>query len=352
MKYFFFLFFFLFFFHHVFSSCVNIDNLDIGLVKGIKKIKIPGYESTLNPSICVYKNQLVLTCRYISEKDKTISYIVFTKLDKDFNVIAKPQILNLRKDFPHIPSRTEDARLFVLKDKLFIIYNDNMTPKNTIHISLSLAEKRSMYIAEVIDENGVFQIKGKPCHLSYFNNRYYSEKNWVPFVYENTIYMVYQMNPHTILKLDNLYEKEQDTLKSKYTIMQANASTEMLNLNHYNWPLIRGGTPALLFDDYYLSFFHTGNKVNSSVAEDKYHYFMGAYLFEKKPPFSIKAISKHPIVGPLMYTSDKETEKKVIYPIGFLYDDSYFYVFCGKDDCEVILILLDRKKTLESLQFI
>jgi predicted GH43/DUF377 family glycosyl hydrolase len=65
------------------------------------------------------------------------------------------------------------------------------------------------------------------------------------------------------------------------------------------------------------------------------HYFMGAYTFDRQPPFAITAISPSPIVGKNFYRGPEyKTVKplRVVFPCGFVFDDRYIWVVYGKNE--------------------
>lgn len=82
------------------------------------------------------------------------------------------------------------------------------------------------------------------------------------------------------------------------------------------------------------------------------HYFMGAYLFSEKPPFQMTSISPEPIIGPNFYSGKKHQTWKplrVVFPGGFVYDDTYIWVVYGRQDHEAWVVKLDREGLINSL---
>ena len=82
------------------------------------------------------------------------------------------------------------------------------------------------------------------------------------------------------------------------------------------------------------------------------HYFMGAYTFEKYPPFAITAISPEPIVADTFYKGPMHASWKplrVIFLGGFVYNRSFIWVVYGRQDHEIWVVKLDKEKLLNSL---
>ena len=73
---------------------------------------------------------------------------------------------------------------------------------------------------------------------------------------------------------------------------------------------LRGGTPPL-DGDQYLGFFHSYFRTEDF--DIKIWYVMGAYAFEKDPPFRMIGISKEPIIFTSLY--DSRTKSAIVDPI-------------------------------------
>jgi len=82
---------------------------------------------------------------------------------------------------------------------------------------------------------------------------------------------VYSIQPHRIVETyptDVIGEMDASTV----------FLTEMLPKYNWNWGEMRGGSPALLIGDHYLSFFHSSGRLTHKKIIT---YVMGAYLFDK-----------------------------------------------------------------------
>jgi predicted GH43/DUF377 family glycosyl hydrolase len=199
-----------------------------------------------------------------------------------------------------------------------------------------------MYVAEVHHEGDSFFID-EPAPITSFHIVFKPrwEKNWVPFVYKDELLLGYSLSPHIILKPilgTNLCETMADT---------SNQAT-------WDWGELRGGTPALLEGDRYLAFFHSSKLMSTihSKGKNLKHYFMGAYTFSSEPPFNITHISPEPIVGKKFYRGPAyKTWKplRVVFPGGFVTDDEFIWVAYGRQDFEVWIVKLDKKRLLDSL---
>lgn len=331
----------LFLFISLVSSLVGFDLdlhqlIDPDLVLSTKKIVLPNYNKAFNPSII--KNEeggYILVFRYCPDpySDPWVNYIGACFLNDSFEPISTPELLPSYLNGPCVKSQSEDPRVFSFKGRLYLIYNDNVEISRPWY-----RDRRDMYLAELKIEKGHFFLV-KPLKLTY-EQKYHSsfwQKNWTPFVYEERLFLSYSINPHEVLfpNLDDgscfpCYETDPDI----------------------DWPLgiLRGSAPAQLVDGEYLSFFHSGHQLTSSLSPQHpmWHYFMGVYTFSPEPPFRIAKISTRPIVGDDFYFPSYH-EKKVILPGGFVVTDSRIIVAFGKDDDEMWIAELDKKKLMQSL---
>jgi predicted GH43/DUF377 family glycosyl hydrolase len=170
------------------------------------------------------------------------------------------------------------------------------------------------------------------------------EKNWTPFIHEDKLLLAYTIDPHLIFRpfLDG--SEECETVAKSYPS------------SIWEWGEIRGGTPAIqLSDDYYLGFFHSSILLNSVHSNNIpiLHYFIGAYLFSTKPPFEIKYISPEPIIGNNFYHGAIYKPYwhpvRVVFPCGLIIHNEEVWISYGKQDHEIWIAKLDKRKLLADL---
>jgi predicted GH43/DUF377 family glycosyl hydrolase len=307
------------------------------IVLSQREIAVPGVEYGFNPSMIPYGDKILMVFRYQPNiKTPWISFVALILLDGDFSLCGDMQILDLRGDSP-IPSRCEDARIFWLNDKIYIVYNDNLEP-----VDGAPSAKREMYLAEVIPFQDRF-LAGKPLLLRRTVGLVAEqEKNWVPIVYKGELLLGYSILPHEILKVDLATGACPPFAKSSFMKVKEE--------KNFSWIKYRGGTPALSLGDHYLAFFHSYDAIYSEASRTQkmYHYFAGAYLFSAEPPFNITKISPFPIVGRDFYTASP-LHKRVVYPSGFIIKGDKIHLCYGKDDSKMVVATLSVEKLLASL---
>lgn len=297
-----------------------------------RQIRIPEFAEAFNPSIVKWKGGYLMSFRTIVNANNTWhSQIGLVELDNNFQIVKPPQLLNTREKYPLNPSKSEDARLFTVGDRIYIIYNDNMEFYDY--------GVRRMYYSELIYDGAKFRVQ--PECINQFEGEKYDrwEKNWVPFDYDGNMMLAYSLIPHKIfLPIFGLGRCE--------TVASTTSS--------FYWPWghgrLFGGTPALKIEEGYLAFFHSSCHLATVQTGDSValHYLMGAYLFQSDPPFAITKVSPSFITGKGLYDNPL-LYKRVIYPGGFVIDGEYIWMVYGREDCECWLLKLDKRGLLNSL---
>jgi predicted GH43/DUF377 family glycosyl hydrolase len=253
-------------------------------------------------------------------------------LDNEFNIASKPMLLKIIQDKPSQFSQTQDPRLITIHDRLYVIFNN--------FLKIGDISTRRMFIAEVKYDHDTFSIKNPLCLHPFqgWSSRW--EKNWVPFVYNDTLLLAYGLIPHRIVQ----------PLVTGECITVASAHSPM----YWDWGELRGGTPGILDGDEYIAFFHSSIKMATTQSNGKAmpHYFMGAYTYSSKPPFTITRYSKTPIIGKNFYNGPAHNTWKplrVVFPMGCIIDDKYIWVSYGRQDFEVWIAKFDKKGLYQSL---
>ncbi len=319
-------------------ALINLEATTQDFILETKKIEIPGYPHAFNASVIRWQDSLLLGFRVIPDpKSSFTSYLGIAHLDEDFQVIGDPQILVNRDQYSLAPSRAEDPRLLTVGNRLYMVYSDNEEPK------ISKGGFR-VYIAELRQDQGYFSMQNIECLSRYEGeSRAIREKNWVPFDCQGSLLLAYSLLPHLI------FHPIHGT-GSCETVASTTGSIQ------WDWGILRGGTAALLERDEYLAFFHSSKEMETAHSEGKrvLHYFMGAYTFSRHPPFEITQMSPEPIIGKKFYKGPIYKPYwhpvRVVFPGGFVMDDTHIWVTYGRQDHEIWVTKLDKKGLLDSLR--
>lgn len=318
---------------------INLENEASTFVLKTKQICIPGYTHAFNPSIIRWEDKILMSFRTIPKNSKinsfcssADSFIGLVFLDDDFNPCGPAQILDFDCDY----QRPEDARLVKVGCSLYLVYSDN----RNCHLN---DEGFRMHVTEIIICDDKIRL-GHTDSILYFEgeDKLRREKNWAPFDYEGNLLMAYSLASHKILYPVPLTDRAE-------SVCTTEANFE------WNMGELRGGTPACMDDDEYLAFFHSSKIMNTvhSKGLDIPHYFIGAYTFNKEPPFEITQISKEPIIAEGFYEGEEYAPYwhpvSVVFPCGFITDEHYIYMSYGRQDHEIWIVKLDKKGLKQSL---
>lgn len=312
----------------------NLDPKDQALfltdpITHLKQIKIPGFAKAYNPSMIAYKEGYLLSFRVNHYNLATfarhllnhkVSYLGIVPLNTDFEISGKANIIHIEES-----ETIQDVRMVQASDKIYLFFN-----KLNSEIG-----KQKMYFSELAGDS-----ISRPKCLSYSGERDGTEKNWTPFVHDDTLFAIYQIDPLIVLKVNTETGECSEVTKQNY---------------HANWQFgsLSGGTPAVPINQGFLSFFHSYKKGLPSTFSKKGGrvYFMGAYFFEDHlddyAPFKITKISPFPLGDSSHYENNR---KNVVYPGGIVIEKDKIHIAWGKDDTEVWVTTFDRFKLLSSLK--
>lgn len=347
----FFLYFILSRFDHSLYSEVNLEEFSQDFVLETKKIDIPDYPHAFNPSIIKWKGQWLMSFRVVRDENNisksipnigsaSVMDIGLIYLDDELNPIGNPQFIFLdhpNKKRPYLLA--EDARLIVNEEHLYLIYSANKEAEiedSGFRVYVALLDKD--------DKNNLFCIHNECLSIFEGVNPNKREKNWTPFIFQSELLLSYQIFPHKIFRplLDG----------SEYCETVGNSLPSLI----WEWGELRGGTPALqLNEDYYLGIFHSSTCLSTIHSNNQSipHYFMGAYLFSSSPPFNIKYISPEPIIGANFYqglTYEPYWHPVcVVFPCGLVINENDVWIIYGRQDHEIWIAKLDKKKLIASL---
>uniref|UniRef100_A0A7S0SVW3 Uncharacterized protein n=1 Tax=Chromulina nebulosa TaxID=96789 RepID=A0A7S0SVW3_9STRA len=148
------------------------------------------------------------------------------------------------------------------------------------------------------------------------------EKNWSPFLYNESLYFVYRVLPLEVIYFTDYYYTPKNRyyhthgfLSVKMNLTSLDKCSQMNYKDGLSWAYgkIRGGTPLYLIQDVgYVGFFH------SLLPSCDYNYFFGAYVISSHPPFKILKMSHQPIISNdvlVMHTGNQY--KSVIFPMSY-----------------------------------
>lgn len=325
--------------------CPDLEEYTCDFVIETRQINIPDHPNAFNASIIRWEGRLLMGFRdeiiaaplSIYENSGSSSHFYLVWLDDNFDPISPVQEILIKsqlEDQNFYP--IQDARLIAVNHNLYMIYNGYLNPYSWVS---------RISITKLHHDNHFFHvIHNEQLHTFEEESVDRAEKNWVPFINEDQLYLAYGLSPHRILR----------------PLLNGTGIAQTIGLSYpsivWEWGELRGGTPGLVIDNQnYLSFFHSAKWDASahSDCQNAMHYYIGAYLFEQQWPFKIKKISPEPIVGENFYhgKSYEPYWKPIVavFPCGFIIENEVIWLTYGRQDHEIWLAKIDKKRLLESL---
>jgi predicted GH43/DUF377 family glycosyl hydrolase len=226
------------------------------------------------------------------------SEIYISMLDSEFRPQGEPAKLNLFHP-RHANYGREDPRFFRHNGQLHLEYIGvigKMGPTNVLYARLNTQwQVEAIFYPEIEGRNSW-------------------EKNHQYFSSGGQLHAVYSVRPHRILRIDGNHAE---------WIFETDAQLPWKPDTE-----IRGGVSPVLVDDEWWCFFH---------AKKGWHYHMGLYTFENKPPFRVRRIIPEPLLW-----ADESTNRgtklhgrnyaPVVFPCGALLKGVEWIVSMGIHD--------------------
>lgn len=251
-----------------------------------------------NPAWIEFKGKRIMVYRMECVPFCTHTRLGICEVDDNYEPVKETnKLLELHSDLRGFGKgyHVEDPRLFIHNDTLYLSYTDGYQMAQATIDPHTLTASDSFYIKKPAKDR--------------------TEKNWTFFSDKGKIMGVYTICPHVIFEMNN------DNFSTAYETEWSHA---------WRWGELRGGTSPVLTDSGYLSFFHSAVDFKNGR-----QYHMGAYLFEKEPPYAPIAITKRPLLSG--ETVPKEIPRLsnkifVVFPGGVIRDGNGWQVAFGYND--------------------
>jgi len=273
---------------------LRISSLQKGLVYDLRVV----CEKCKNPAIIKWNERLLLCGEFQSHGTQLIfSWIndtryPFYSVEDHLGIATK--VHKLQTELYGIDPRL----LAISEDKFLVIYSLYGKHVRNGGIVLAGYEKNKT-------NNSTMEFYLTPRKMYLEGDKDSKQKNWMPFLYNNTPHFIQRINPMHVVKI--LYHDETGQCVAGSVSLQPKLAV------HWEYGEIRGGTNAVLLEDIgeYLGLFHS---MGNFAMESKSTYFFGAFTFSAEPPFRLLRLSHTPIL-------DKDSKNS-----NLLYDGPWFRV--------------------------
>jgi predicted GH43/DUF377 family glycosyl hydrolase len=112
---------------------------------------------------------------------------------------------------------------------------------------------------------------------------------------------------------------------------------------HWAWGLPRGGTPPVLHDGRFWSFFHS----RLMTPKGRFRYFMGTYAFSTEGVPEL--VSKRPMLGASEADPNIERLPLVVFPCGAVLRDGEWWISTGVNDVKCAIVRVKHEEVVRGM---
>jgi predicted GH43/DUF377 family glycosyl hydrolase len=238
--------------------------------------------------------------------------------------------------------RYEDPRMFWFKDELYCAYtfmredrpaqcqgvaklDKDFNVVNTWYVDYGTNHNQALKPVRVIGtpEGAVLELDP--------GTKF--EKNWQFFEYGGFLHVSYDLEEHVVLKLDD-----------DFKVIHEERGTKSVT---WDYGRLSGGTPPVLLEGQYFTFFHSSLPENSVRT-----YWAGVLSFNAIAPFEITQISKKPLLSADKADKTVLWKNTVVFPCGAYYNDGEWVISYGHNDYCLKLLKISHAELLTTLQYV
>lgn len=286
----------------------------INLADNVTRLELPE-KGSFNPGLVKIPN----SSDYIMVYRPDEYGFVGCKLDKNLNPYA-----NSYYKF-NITNCADPRIIWIPGNKLLMVYS------STTGVGLNLECIRGSIIMDLNQSDSFIENETFRMSPEELNSR---QKNWIPFVYNEEIYLIASICPHIIYKFDI-------NTKIATKVVENNWSHPWM----YPDLFLRGNTnPVLMDDGNYLSTFHTAIWYGKTC-----YYDNGCYIFEGKYPFKVLRCANRtylPAEGATEPHFRNFGRIACTFPVGMVLENDELLISYGDNDSVVKIMKVDLNKML------
>jgi predicted GH43/DUF377 family glycosyl hydrolase len=348
------------------DDIVDAEMLKLSILQETLIDDVAGFGPFVNPAVVLFHNRLLL-CTALSWggthglKGPASDHIEFRWINHTYFPFDDSEpyfgvLTNTTESIPMSDRYNEKEILLGQDPRLLVLNNRSILVAYTNRYAVPL----KMGIA-IISISALNELTVTENYIGVLPNEdaYAPQKNWTPFMYNNTLHFVQHFVPFTIATIDTSQDPTSFMNNDKWTAI----FTKQVHVHegvHLPWHYgsLRGGTNTVLIDDipgkpsFYLTLFHSSTHLTGNSLKT---YFMGALAFSASPPFTPLAMSPYPIVHHLLYSGTWAIFKQrrmdyVVFPMGLSRVGNTLYLSLGHQDFWGVMCKLNVSSVVESLR--
>ena len=174
------------------------------------------------------------------------------------------------------------------------------------------------------------KLGGSPGMLDMIYDKKKYEKNWLPFLHDNRLHILYKANPWHVVGYGLTWSDRQSY------------NGEGVSWSHGD---VRGGTSPVKVGDRYFTFPHS-----SLPWRGRYRrYYAGAMSFDAAPPFTPRMITPEPILQGSQNDPWAQRKPLVVFPCGALYRNGTWLVTLGINDMKAAWVEIPHEDLVKRM---
>jgi len=218
----------------------------------------------------------------------------------------------------------EDPRAYVLGGQLFISCCNFQRNRKGTHFPHQIIAEINRDWVSVQRYDPVYGNNG---HDTWSNTKH--EKNWLWFEDAGQYrFLLYQSQPLTIVPFHHDFKP-----------VGPPPFVDNWSPTLWAYGAIRGGTPPVLVDGEYWTFFHS----SYPWREGKRQYHMGALAFSAEEPFRVTRVTPAPLLSGSQYNRGGTTKLPCIFPCGARYQHGTWKIVGGSNDIDCFWALIPHR---------
>jgi predicted GH43/DUF377 family glycosyl hydrolase len=159
------------------------------------------------------------------------------------------------------------------------------------------------------------------------------EKNWTWFMHDGQLKLLYNLDPQIICDIKDFRVVHEHRTKGAGHLWT-------------KWGHMRGGAPPVRVGDEYWTFFHS----SSQWIPPRRRYHTAVYVFDAKPPFHGKWISRKPLLSGSEKDPRNEGAPVVVFPQGAILRNGEWLIAMGVNDCRCAWMRLPHADLVKTLR--
>jgi hypothetical protein len=297
--------------------------------------------SSKNPALLRWNNQTLLISEYKSTISISWSKSFPISSQSLHGVTSSMNDTTLTRQ-PHWRTSVDPRAISLSETSILIVFGFEIMPSNSIYVAYKPALSYGY-----VTSSGSMTFVTKEIQ---FEAHHRSDKNWIPFTFNDTVLFIQSINPFRLMHLSGGGSvAEKLSVVSESIAVDFFSESISIEIPWWRFGELRGGSTVVYLpdDDVFLSFLHSVTRVGQN---ELFAYYFAAYTFSSRAPFRLLSLS-YPVVADHFYNGPW-LHKKVsycVYPTSLSVDGDVVSLAVGYQDGIGYELTFSLRKLKENL---